>query len=104
MAIKIIGKGQALSSTANDTVYTPPGDVISATVASGTVENKLPIGAKLYIRIGVRNTWVINGKDIQALSSPLVLPPITMNPGERLEAWSDIPNALDLNITIGEQR
>lgn len=104
MAIKIFGDGQTLSTTANDIVYSPPGDVISATIASGTVENRMPIGAKLYIRIGVRNTWVISGKDIQALSSPLVLPPITLNPGERLEAWSDIANALDLNVTIGEQR
>ena len=104
MAIKIIGSGKRLASTSNDVVYTPPGDVISATVASGTVENVLNIGVKLFIRIGGRNTWIINGKDIPTIGAPLVLPPITMNPGEWLEAWSDTTNALDINLTIGEQR
>jgi hypothetical protein len=104
MAIKIIGSGKRLAATANDVVYTPPGDVISATIASGTVENIVNVGAKLWIRIGGRNTWIINGKDIPVIGSPLVLPSITLNPGEWLEAWSDTVNALDISLTIGEQR
>lgn len=104
MAIKIIGRGVHTSATPNEIVYTPPGDVISATIATGTVENVLPIGAKLFIRIGGRGIWVIKGKDIPVMGAPLVLPPITLNPGEWLEAWSDTPNALDINLTIGEQR
>ena len=104
MAIKILGHGVALSTTPNDPFYTAPGDVISATIATGTVENKLNIGAKLFLFISGRNTWVLRGRDIPVLGAPLVIPPITLKPGETLQAWSDTANALDINITIGEQR
>lgn len=104
MTIKLTGVGSQLSATPNEVVYTPPGDVISATVATGTVENVLPIGVKFFLRIGGRGLWIIKGRDISVIGAPLVLPPITMNPGEWLEAWCDTPNALDLNLTIGEQR
>lgn len=104
MAIKITGAGKRLLTTPNDVLYTPPGDVLSATVASGTVENILPTAVKLSIKIGGRNTWVIKEKLIPSHRSPLILPPITLNPGEWLETWSDTANALDVSLTIGEQR
>lgn len=104
MSIKIIGRGVTLTTTPSDVVYTAPGDVNSATIASGTVENTLVIGVKLFLFIGGRNTWVIRGRDIPVLGSPLVLPPITLNAGESLQAWCDTANALDINLSIGEQR
>jgi hypothetical protein len=104
MAIKIVGRGVALSNTPNDPLYTAPGDVISATIATGTVENKLNIGAKLFLYISGRNTWVIHNRDIPVIGAPLILPAITLNAGETLQAWCDTPGALDINVTIGEQR
>lgn len=104
MAIKLTGVGQTLTNTPNDSVYTAPGDVTSATVASGTVENTSLVGVKLYLRVRGRNVWIIKGRDIPVIGAPLVLPPITLLPGESLEAWSELANTLDINLTIGEQR
>lgn len=104
MSITLTGVGKRLTATPNDITYTPPGDVISSTVATGTVENIVNFAVKLNIYIGGRGLWVIRSKDIPPLAAPLVLPPITLLPGENLEVWCDQPNALDINLTIGEQR
>ena len=104
MAISIKGVGKRLTSNEGDVFYTAPGDVTSATVASGTIENIINMGAKVNIRVGGRNLWVLRDKSIPVLASPLVVPPITLMPGEALQIWSDTPSALDVNLTIGEQR
>lgn len=104
MSITLTGVGKRLSATPNDVVYTPPGDVLSATIATGTVENIVNYAVKLSIKIGGRDLWIIRAKDIPPLAAPLVLPPITLLPGENLEVWCDQTNALDINLTIGEQR
>lgn len=104
MAIKIIGVGKSLITTANDVVYTPPADVVSATIAAGCIENLSGVAVNVNLRIGgVRNLYVIRNKPIAASGAPLVLPAFTLNPGERLEAWSSA-SGLDLTLTVGEQR
>jgi hypothetical protein len=107
MSIEIVGHGITLTTTAGDTVYSPPADAKSCTVATGTAENVTgSIGVKLFIRVvgPTRSSWVIKGKDLSVLNSPLVLPSVTIMRGEVLQAWSDNNNAIDLALTIGEQR
>lgn len=104
MSIKIIASGKSLTAAVNDAVYQAPGDVISATVATGTVENTSPIGVRLWIRVSGRDLMVLNGRTIPAIGGPLVLPAISMRPGEELQAWAETGNTLHLNMMIGEQR
>lgn len=104
MSIKIIGVGKSLSAIPNDVLYSPPGDVTSATVASGTIENLTSNAISVNLRIGgVRNLYIIRNKPIAASGAPLVLPPITLNPGEVLEGWASSAG-LDCALTVGEQR
>ena len=106
MAIKLVAGGKRLTNVANDTVYSVPGDCVSATVASGTAENLTGTAALLTIKVvgPTRSLFVINNKSISTVGSPLVLPPMTLNAGEHLEAWTSANEVMDLALTIGEQR
>ena len=106
MSIKIVPASATSLGTAQHQLYLAPADCTSATVATGTVENKnlAQVSAKLFMQITGRNVWIISGKSIEWHASPLVLPPCTLLPGESLNVWSDIPNVLDVAITVGEQR
>lgn len=105
MAIKITGVGGTLPITPNTAFYTAPIGVQSATIATGTAENRTSAPALLYMRIaGGRTSWIIDGKDVMRIGSPMVLPPVTLMPGERLECWCSAANAIDMNLTIGVQQ
>jgi hypothetical protein len=106
MAIKLVAGGKRLTNIPNDVVYTVPGDCISSTVASGTVENLTVTPAVLTIKLvgPTRSLYVINGKQISTVGSPLVLPPMSLNAGEHLEAWTTLNEVMDIALTIGEQR
>lgn len=106
MAIKLVAGGKRLSNIPNDVVYSVPGDCLSSTIASGTAENLTGTPAYLTIKLvgPSRSVFVINNKQISTVGSPLVLPPMTMNQGEHLEAWTTANAVMDLALTIGEQR
>ena len=106
MSIKIVGAAAKNLGTAQQALYQAPADCVSATMATGTVENKnlAQIGVKLFMKITGRDIWVISGKMIEWHASPLQLPPVTLLPGESLNVWSDVANVLDIAITVGEQR
>lgn len=107
MSITIKGHGVTLTNTPDTVAYSPTVDVSSSTIASGTAENTTGVtGVKLNVRVvgPNRSSWIIKNKELSLLNSPLVLPPITVMRGEVLQAWSDTNNAIDLALTIGEQR
>lgn len=106
MAIKLVAGGKRLSNTHGDVVYSVPADCVGATIATGTAENLTSTPAFLTVKLvgPTRSLFIINNKEISTSGSPLVLPPMTLSPGEHLAAWTSVNAVMDLALTIGEQR